>query len=198
MREGRIWSGTKSGGEGGKVEAKISGEKETFSAWNPCRSPFLPLTFRSRSPLFKLHNNSGSSSCCIFARLQSCNPRWSRYSEGQVFLASKRHLLFFLFLFPPFPFARRTDPLSVFFSFFSFLFWPCACCVETRKKEQRERERYKERGFLGLFLGTRNTMDRFRERPRGLNVNNGITARLEDYPRWLSPIAQRVTPDKRS
>lgn len=30
-------------------------------------------------------------------------------------------------------------------------------------------------------------MDRFREQPRGLNVNNGITAQLEDYPR-CSPI----------
>lgn len=152
MGEGRIWSGTKSGGKGERSRRKFRERRKPLARWNPRRSPFLPLTFRSRSPLFKLHNNSGSSSCCIFARLQSCNPRWSRYSEGQVFLASKRHLLFFLFLFPPFPFARRTDPLSVFFSFFSFLFWPCACCVETRKKEQREREKgIKREGFSVCF-----------------------------------------------
>lgn len=175
-REGRIWSGTKS-------KRGEKGRGENFSARGTPPSFLFDLVLAS---LFKLRN-----SCCIFARLPF-DPRWSRYNEGQVFLPGTFSSLLFLFLFPPFPFARGTGTPRLFpFLFSSFL----ALRVLRRNEEERTE---RERGFLGLFLGTRNTMDRFRERPRGLNVNNGITARLEDYPRWLSPIAQRVTPDKRS
>lgn len=177
-REGRIWSGTKS-------KRGEKGRGENFSARGTPPSFLFDLVLAS---LFKLRN-----SCCIFARLPF-DPRWSRYNEGQVFLPGTFSSLLFLFLFPPFPFARGTGTPRLFpFLSSSFL----ALRVLRRNEEERT-ERERERGFLGLFLGTRNTMDRFRERPRGLNVNNGITARLEDYPRWLSPIAQRVTPDKRS